>query len=194
MDAMAAALDWIDKEGIPGDIVECGVWRGGNIILSRMLSPNRICWLYDTFDGMTMPEDIDRTRGGRKAIDSYLGKKKPGGKWAAVTVEDVRANLHNTGTLDDDHLRFVEGKVEDTLLNKKNLPDQIALLRLDTDWYASTKIELEVLYPRLMKRGILIIDDYGHWLGARQAVDDYFINAPPIFAPIDYSAVMLTKS
>jgi O-methyltransferase len=190
--AMACAVLKIEGEKIPGDIVECGVWRGGNIILARKLAPNRRCWLYDTFAGMSLPQDVDITRSGKRAIDSYLGKMKPGGKWAAVSAEDVRCNLAETGTLDEKLLRFVEGPVEQTLSDASNVPDQIAILRLDTDWYASTKIELEILYPRLESGGVIIIDDYGHWEGARKAVDEYFANEIAL-EMIDYTAAMAIK-
>jgi len=188
--AMATALRQIDCEGIAGDIVECGVWRGGNIILARKLSPHRICWLYDTFAGMTEPQDVDRKKSGAKAIDVYRAK---GGVWAAVSIKEVRGNLQATATLNDDHLHFVEGMVEKMLLDRANIPDKIALLRLDTDWHASTKIELEVLYPRLQPGGILIVDDYGHWQGARKAVNDYFGKGMPPMQKIDYTAVMMVK-
>jgi O-methyltransferase len=69
------------------------------------------------------------------------------------------------------HVRLVKGKVEDTV--PKNAPEKIALLRLDTDWYESTRRELVHLFPRLVPGGVLIIDDYGHWQGARKAVDEY---------------------
>ena len=191
--AMCEAVWRIDDQDIPGDVVECGVWRGGNIILTRRLCPHRVCWLYDTFSGMTIPEDIDTTRSGRKAMDSYLGRMKPGGKWSAVSVAEVTANLVETKTWDEKYLRFVVGPVEQTLLETRNLPEQIALLRLDTDWYASTKVELEVLYPRLVPGGYLIVDDYGHWLGARKAVDDYFGEDGPSMTMIDYSAMQIIK-
>lgn len=188
---MVWALRLVDREKIPGDIVECGVWAGGNIILARKLSPHRVCWLYDTFAGMSEPEDIDVTTSGKKASDSYNSKMQAGRKWAGVSVEQVRQNFEACGVLDDSRLRFVEGKVEDTLLVPKNLPDKIALLRLDTDWHASTKAELEILYPRLSPGGVLIVDDYGHWQGARKAVDDYLPGAE--WTKIDYTAVMLVK-
>lgn len=185
--AMGRACWRIDEYQIPGDIVECGVWRGGNIILARKLCPSRMCWLFDTFAGMTEPGEHDCTRSGRRwTADKAKGK-------SAVSVDEVRANMEETGTLDDDHLRFVEGPVEKTLMEEGNLPDSIAILRLDTDWHASTKIELEVLYPRLVSGGFLIIDDYGHWMGARKAVDDYFGDAPPELWPVDYSCVMMQK-
>lgn len=191
--AMAAALKRINKQNIPGVVVECGVWKGGNIILARLLSPKRVCWLYDTFDGMTEPTDIDISRKGASALKSYRKKERRGDKWAAVTLDEVCANLETMGVLDFDRLHFVVGKVEDTLRYECNLPEQIALLRLDTDWYESTKVELEVLYPRLVPGGILIVDDYGHWAGARKAVDEYFDHRSPKMQQIDYSAIQIVK-
>lgn len=188
--AMFFALDHIDTNKIDGDVVECGVWRAGHIILARKKSPHRVCWLYDTFEGMTAPGEFDQKPSGKNAMASYLKKKGQG--WAAVSLDDVKANFRETDTYDERLLRFVVGPVEQTLLVEANLPDKIALLRLDTDWYASTKIELEVLYPRLQSGGVLIVDDYGHWLGARKAVDDYFLGTVPL-TKIDYTAVMLVK-
>lgn len=190
--AMAAALAHIDKHQIPGAVVECGVWKGGNIILARKLSPKRVCWLYDTFDGMTEPTEVDISRKGVLALKSYKKKERRGDKWAAVTVDEVRANLQEMGVLDEGRLRFVVGRVEDTLTKDANLPHEIALLRLDTDWHASTKVELEVLWPRVAKGGVLIVDDYGHWAGARKAVDEYF-GASMRMKKIDYSAIRIVK-
>ena len=86
-----------------------------------------------------------------------------------------------------ERIHFVEGKVEDTI--PAHAPERIALLRLDTDWYESTRHELEHLYPRLSRGGVLIIDDYGHWQGARQAVDEYFGDAhAALLNRIDYTA------
>lgn len=190
--AMAAALAQIDRWNIPGAVVECGVWKGGNIILARKLSPKRVCWLYDTFDGMTEPTEIDISRKGILALKSYKKKERRGDKWCAASVDEVRANLQEMGVLDEGRLRFVVGRVEDTLTKVGNLPHEIALLRLDTDWYASTKVELEILWPRVAKGGILIVDDYGHWDGARKAVDEYF-GTNLRMKKIDYSAIRIVK-
>jgi O-methyltransferase len=189
--AMASAIE--ATRDISGHIVECGVWRGGNIILARKLAPDRICWLYDTFSGMTEPKNVDIKKSGRSALHSYAAKVRDGRQWLGVSVDDVKKNFEQTGTLDDSKLRFVVGPVEQTLLKPENLPDRISVLRLDTDWHESTKIELEILYPRLSPGGILIVDDYGHWLGAKLAVTDYFGNHMPQINRIDYTAISLVK-
>jgi len=161
------ACEHTDMQHVQGDFVECGVWKGGNVMIARWVSPRRQCWLYDTFVGMTLPSKHDRNRKGVIADPKrWFGK-------SAVDVHDVRRNLAEVGVYDADRIRFVIGDVCKTLNVSLNLPDKIAVLRLDTDFYESTKIEMEVLYPRLEIGGYLIIDDYGHWLGARQAVDEY---------------------
>jgi O-methyltransferase len=180
--AMAEALVRIETKRIPGDIVECGVWLGGNIIMARKMASQRVCWLYDTFTGMAKPGEVD----GQKAIGRY---ERQAGDWCRKSLDEVKAAFHETGVYDETKLRFVEGMVEDTL--PKTKPERIALLRLDTDWYSSTKIELELLYPRLSSGGVLIVDDYGHWDGARKAVDEYFPKAR--WVRIDYTAVMMVK-
>jgi O-methyltransferase len=167
---MIACLAKIERVGIQGDIVECGVWRAGNIVLARKICPTRTCWLYDTFSGMTEPQMID----GESAIERYKNKTSEGRGWADVSLEEVKAGLAAVGVPDNDLLRFISGPVEQTLLDATNLPERIALLRLDTDWYSSTKIELEVLYPRLVTGGYLIIDDYNHWIGCKTATDEFF--------------------
>ncbi len=185
-------LAYIDRENILGDIVEAGVWRGGNIILARKLSPSRVCWLYDTFTGMSQPGRYDFKPGGQPALKRYLEHKNKNVPWQQVTVAEVRENLAHMGVLDDSVLRFVVGDVCQTLLSPSNLPDKISLLRLDTDWYDSTKAELETLYPRLVSGGVLVVDDYGHWMGARKAVDRYF--GPKVkLEMVDYSARRLVK-
>lgn len=186
LEGMADALYHIDGLGIPGDVVECGVWRGGNIVLARLLSPRRRCWLYDTFTGMPPAGALDIRRDGGGGL--LEGK-------AAASIAEVRQSFERTSTWDPDLLHFVKGRVEDTLCVPANIPDQIALLRLDTDYYTSTKLELRMLWPRLVKKGILIIDDYGHWLGARKAVDEFFRGGFGRYQPleIDYSAIRLVK-
>ncbi len=184
IDCMISSLREIDAKGIEGDVVECGVWRGGNIILARKVSPNRICWLYDTFTGMPEPGPHD----GEKARGKWRKH------WCEASIDDVIDCLVQTDTYDPNKLRFCQGDVAETL--QVMPPEKIALLRLDTDWYESTKIELEVLYPRLQSGGVLIVDDYGHWQGARKAVDEYFgerYGAWFNFERIDYTAIKWVK-
>jgi hypothetical protein len=147
---MRDCLLTIERDAIAGDVVECGVWRGGNIIMARKLAPERTCWLFDTFAGMTEPTLHDRKPNGALAMDSFRAKTatRP---WAAVSVNEVREYLAETGTLDDERLRFVVGPVEETLRDPAHVPERIALLRLDTDWYASTAIE--AVSPRLVPAG-----------------------------------------
>ena len=90
--------------------------------------------------------------------------------WAIAGLEDVREGMAETG-YPADRVHLHPGLVEDTI--PREAPEQIALLRLDTDWYSSTLHELEHLYDRVPSGGIVIFDDYGHWLGARQAVDEF---------------------
>ena len=175
----------VDHSGIPGAFVECGVWRGGNVMVARWASPLRQCWMFDTFEGMTEPGPNDTKRNGEVAQNNWVGK-------SAVSVEAVIENLKEVGVFDDERVRFVKGDIRKTLL-AANIPAQIAVLRLDTDFYDSTKIEMEVLYPRLQSGGFLIIDDYGHWMGARKAVDEYLGKKVKALRPIDYTGVWMQK-
>ena len=186
LEAFKQTLKALDAANIAGDVVECGVWKGGHIIIARHVAPQRRCWLFDTFDGMTRPGKHD----GEKAQAHWIGKH--GRKWAAVSEAEVLHHLNYEHAYDPDLITFVAGDVRQTLHGDR-LPDQIALLRLDTDFYDSTKIELEVLWPRIVRGGILIVDDYGHWPGCKKACQDYFGDKIKHFEPIDYTAVQMVK-
>jgi O-methyltransferase len=171
------AAEYIACKNIPGAVVECGVWRGGvsMAMASRMksLGQFRDFFLYDTFDGMSEPTEFDISPSGQKA-DSMLrnlSKDEQNHIWAYAPIEKVRRNVESV-SYPSEKIHFIQGKVENTIPG--TIPDQIALLRLDTDWYESTKHELHHLYPLLVSGGILILDDYGFWAGARRAVDEYF--------------------
>jgi O-methyltransferase len=157
------------KENIEGSFVECGIWKGGNIIVAKKFYDSvkdfRQIYGYDTFTGMTPPSKED----GEKAIEKYKNKKN----WCLSPYDEVLENFSKFG-INPKEITLVQGEVEKTLLIEENLPEKIAVLRLDTDFYSSTKIELEVLYPRLVTGGYLIVDDYGHWEGSRKAVNEYF--------------------
>jgi O-methyltransferase len=174
--ALARAVEYVVGARIPGAIVECGVWRGGSMMavaltLLRAGVSDRELWLYDTYAGMTAPGDADVCYSGERASDLLVEKERASEVWAYASLEEVRSAMRGTG-YPESRIRFIEGPVEETV--PKAMPDKIALLRLDTDWYQSTKHELVHLYPRLVVGGVLLLDDYGYWEGQRQAVDEYF--------------------
>jgi O-methyltransferase len=201
MYALYKATEYIHQAGIPGDIVECGVWRGGSMMLVankllQLQTSDRNLYLFDTFEGLPRPDDKqDVDIWGNRAIDGWLPKRtsEEASHWAEAGEEEVRANMLSTG-YPEARLHFVKGMVEETIPGQA--PDEIALLRLDTDWYQSTKHELEHLFKRLSPHGILIIDDYGHFQGARKAVDDFFrTNRIPILLNrIDYAGRLAIKT
>ncbi|HXL69202.1 MAG TPA: TylF/MycF/NovP-related O-methyltransferase [Xanthobacteraceae bacterium] len=195
--ALVQAMLYLNDRAIAGDIVECGVWRGGNMLTAKALCQHSLMrrnfYLFDTFRGMSRPTEVDIDRYGTPASKWYeQSGKQAHNEWCYAGVEEVRENFRSNGLLDDSII-FVEGEVEDTLRDAANVPKEIALLRLDTDFYESTKAELEVLYPRLVSGGILIIDDYGYWQGARKATDEYFKDSRPLLIRIDYTARIMVK-
>ena len=154
----------------------------------------RPLWMYDTFAGMTGPTDVDLDNTGTKAsvlLDNAKRHEIPEDSLMLgfASLEDVRTNIGMTG-YPSSLLKFIQGPVEQTI--PANIPETIALLRIDTDWYESTRHELVHLYPRLSPGGVLIIDDYGHWQGARRAVDEYFGNCL-FLNRIDYTARLIIK-
>ena len=179
--ALLRAVKYITENKIEGDIVECGVWKGGSMMavaeqLLSLCSTNRLLYLYDTFEGMNDPSPLDVAVNGVVAKD-YLDNLKRTDEnkkdivWAYSSLNIVKENLDKTN-YPENRMVFVEGAVEKTI--PQTVPLKIALLRLDTDWYASTKHELVHLFPLLSPQGVLIIDDYGHWQGCKKAVDEYF--------------------
>ncbi|MEQ8268826.1 MAG: TylF/MycF/NovP-related O-methyltransferase [Parvibaculum sp.] len=199
--ATAMACKYALERNISGDFVECGVWRGGNSILAagifRAADASRKTYLYDTFEGMTEPTAVDRSVSDSSlAMDRFtLHQRESHNDWCYASLDDVRNSFVKADLLND-NVRFIEGDVLKTLEREENLPEHISVLRLDTDWYESTKKELEVLYPRLSVGGVLIIDDYGSWAGSKKAVDEYFeINGNrPFLQYTDRSARIGVKS
>ncbi len=167
------SIKYINDKKIEGDFVEAGVWRGGNLIIFKELIEkyklNKEIYGYDTFEGMPEPSEVDVKWNNISAAR----KTKTKDDWCKSSIEDVKKNIL-TVLNDLKHINLIKGLVEETLLIEANLPKKISLLRLDTDFYKSTKVELEILFPRLSKGGILIIDDYGNWKGAKKAVDEFF--------------------
>jgi len=187
------SLEYIRTNKINGDFVECGVWKGGNIlgIMEYLYYHNmtdRNVWLYDTFQGMTQPEDVDVDLKNQKASDILQQVL------CYSSLNEVKKNLSNS-KYPINNIKYVVGDICETLNYKNNLPSKISLLRLDTDWYQSTKKEMDVLYPLLSNDGVLIVDDYGHWQGSKKAVDEYFLNngLKPIIEKIDYTGIKIIK-
>ncbi|MDX2407921.1 TylF/MycF/NovP-related O-methyltransferase [Streptomyces microflavus] len=175
LNAFILATRYIARHNIPGDIVECGVWRGGSMqacarTLLSVGETERELYLFDTYEGMTEPTAEDLRRDGRPAQELLDAQGKDRPIWAVASLDDVKAGFDNV-PYPKERVHYVQGRVEDTVPGQA--PEQISILRLDTDWYASTKHELEHLYSRLVSGGVLLIDDYGYWQGSRQAVDEF---------------------
>lgn len=191
------AVNYVIDNNIPGDFIECGVWKGGSSMMMALTLLNRgvkdrSIYMYDTYEGMSEPTDMDKSFTGADASE-LLSKENisdPASIWCYSSLEEVKKNISQT-SYPADKIIFVKGKVEDTLASNK--PVKVAILRLDTDWYESTKKELEELYPLLAERGVLIIDDFGHWEGAKKAVLEYFEASKPLLHRIDNTGRILIK-
>lgn len=194
--ALRSALVHVVRTGVPGAIVECGVWRGGSAMAAALtllsLEEVRPLHLFDTFEGMSPPTEVDVSYDGHRASDVLRESGPDSTYWAIASMDEVRANLASTG-YPDGSTHLVRGRVEDTIPDRA--PDEIALLRLDTDWYESTRHELVHLWPRLSPGGVLIVDDYGHWQGARRATDEFLasLEREPLLHRIDYTARAAVK-
>jgi O-methyltransferase len=192
--ALIQAVRYISANGIPGAIVECGVWKGGSMAaIARTLvstgDVERHLYLFDTFEGMSAPTCEDIEYSGKGAAELIAADPA---KLCIASLDTVQTVMRDTG-YPADRMHFVRGKVEETIPG--SAPEVISLLRLDTDWYESTSHELIHLYPRLSRNGVLLIDDYGHWQGARRACDEYFRNqaTPVLLNRIDYAGRIAVK-
>ena len=190
VEGLHRALISVHQNSIEGDFVECGVYKGGNPIIAKKffdsVGLNKKVYCYDTFEGMTPPSDKD----GDNARKNWNKKAK-----CEANLNEVKTNFKTHNCLDD-NVKFIMGDVCKTLRTEENLPKKISILRLDTDFYESTKAELEILFPLLVKDGFLIIDDYGHWQGCQQAVDEYFSKdfVENKFERLDYTCIMYRKA
>jgi O-methyltransferase len=175
---LMSGIRYVIANRIPGDIVECGVWKGGSMMaaaktLLKLNSTERNLHLFDTFAGMTPPSAKDGSRFGHETPgESFARLQNSDGssRWCFGPLEEVRRNMSSTG-YPEGNIHFVKGPVENTI--PAQAPEEIALLRLDTDFYESSKHEMLHLFPRLSPGGVLLLDDYGHWEGQRLAVDEY---------------------
>jgi hypothetical protein len=186
MFALYKAVEYVCRQSVPGSFVECGVWRGGSSMLAALSflrhADLRKLYLYDTYAGMSEPAAIDVSSRGPASDRWIQAQNNDHNEWCYSSLEEVKRNLAATN-YQPSRIRFVEGKVEETI--PATIPEQISILRLDTDFYESTLHELRHLYPLLVRGGVLILDDYGHWEGARKAVDEYFSAGGPLLSRID---------
>lgn len=174
-----------------------GQWRGGSAlvmitVLQKYGIADRRVHLFDTFEGMSGPTGEDASIEGEFAVQLLKAKQRDEEDhvWAYSPLDKVKEVLESTG-YPKENIFYHKGKVEDTL--PVDDLSCIAILRLDTDWYESTRHELIHLYPLLTKSGVLIIDDYGHWQGARKAVDEYFADRKILLNRIDYTGRIAVK-
>lgn len=198
---LVIAVRHLIRAGVAGGFAECGVWRGGSVLamiltLQQEGVSDRDVHLYDTFEGMTEPDERDTSPIDRPAVELWRetdGRPFPEYFSPELFNEDAVRELVLSSGYPADRVHLVRGPVEETL--PASAPERLALLRLDTDWYESTHHELEHLYPRLSSGGVLIVDDYGHWEGARRAVDEYFDGSadPILLNRLDYTARLGVK-
>lgn len=199
--ALLQATRYVIANDVKGDLVEVGVWQGGSLmamgsVLQQEGAFDRKVWGYDTFNGMTTPSPVDvESIGGRTAATllSEQDRADPKSVWCAASMAVVTGNLRHA-RLTDINFELVEGDVRGC--TNLRMPEAIALLRLDTDWFDSTYASLTHFYPLLETGGVCIIDDYGHWSGARQAVDQYLreVRAKPLMFHIDYTGRLFLKT
>ncbi|MDP9077359.1 MAG: TylF/MycF family methyltransferase [Bacteroidota bacterium] len=179
--AMCNAIDYLTVNDIDGDIVECGVWRGGSTMaaidtLLKHKSTQRNIYLYDTFEGMPAPTSkYDIKKGGARGVgisaeELYNNSNADDFVWCNSPLDEVKQNLAKFD-YPGDKIFYIKGKVEDTI--PQTIPRKIALLRLDTNFYESTRHELEHLFPLIVPGGVILFSDYGDWAGARKAADEY---------------------
>ena len=199
--SLCEAVRYVIRAGIPGDFVECGVWRGGSVLaMARTLLTlgvsDRHLYLFDTFTSMPRPGTQDVDIHGVSAAryhEIYANSTTVDPAYEYLPLDQVRAILETSG-YPPDHFHCIEGLVEDTIPSAA--PEKVALVRLDTDYYESTRHELQHLYPRVPTGGVPIVDDYGHWAGSRQATDEYVAQLADqgihlLLHRIDYSARMV---
>ena len=194
------ALKKVFENGIEGDFVETGVWKGGNLILfqkyiEKYNSKDKKIFGYDTFEsGMPEPTNFDKDFKNlsaneykdNKSLENYSAYHN------VISLNQVKENFVKT-TANSDNLFLIKGKTNDTLRITKNLPDKISILKLGTCFYESTKFELNTLYDRLEKGGFLIVDDYGWWKGSRLAHDEFFKNKKDYFHFVDHTCRFMIK-
>jgi len=181
------AIEYILKNNVEGDIVECGVYQGEfeYMWIKELIKHNAVrdIYMYDTFKGLVEPSEHDYTCNDATLYSSTANEvhtywknniiNEDTNNWCFAPLDYVKNRLNSTGYAEN-KLHYIVGDVMETLKDKKNIPEKISILRLDTDWYESSKFELECMYENVVTGGVIIFDDYYHWNGQRKATDDFF--------------------
>ena len=176
-------IQYIEKNNIKGCIVECGVHEGQQEVLFieelNKINEKRNIYMYDTFTGMVQPTNKDFTldttvlyHADKDQTFNYwkFNETDDHNNWCYCSIENVKQNLENN--YDNSYLHYIKGMTCDTVHNHT---EKIAVLRLDTDWYESSRYEINNLYKFVVPGGIIIIDDYYHWAGQKQAIDEFLL-------------------
>lgn len=191
--------NFIEKNNIRGDFAECGVWKGGCAAImayvSKKRKSDRKIWLFDSFEGLPEPTDKDGI------IAKGYAKNKTTGKLESINecvgpIEDVKKIFFDILKINPKNVMINRGWFQDTLPKTKDQIGELAILRLDGDWYESTKVCLDNLYDTVIIGGYIILDDYGHWEGCKKALQEFFEskNINPPLIKIDYTGVYFRKS
>lgn len=163
----------IEKRKLNGAFVECGTWKGGvaavMAVIAHRYGDSRKTWYFDSFEGMPEPTQEDKKNDGKRG-----GVEDLAGDVLKASVSDVEEVVFEKLKLSRENNIIVKGWFQDTLPQKKKEIGPIAILRLDGDWYESTKVCLEELYDQVVSGGYVIIDDYGAWAGCKQAIHEFF--------------------
>ncbi len=167
LENIQACVEDIIERGVPGDLIETGVWRGGALIFMRAVLKahnvrDRRVWGADSFRGLPMPDAARFPADEGDVTHTY--------QELAVSLDEVCANFEKYGLLDE-QVRFLQGWFRETLPSAP--VEELSLIRLDGDMYESTYVALESLYPKLSRGGYLIVDDYGAVPTCRKAVHDF---------------------
>ena len=172
---------YLNSQRIEGDFVECGTYKGGTAaVLSKYMGPQRHLYLYDSFEGLPPPSDKDGAEAAK-----FVGECR-------ATVGDVREAMKLVST-GDSRYTIIEGWFEQSF--HKGLPNKVALLHCDADWYNSVTLVLETFYPLVVEGGCVVLDDFGYWEGCREAFYDFCIkhNQKPLLERVGASQAYWIK-
>ncbi len=194
-------VDYLDRFEVPGALVECGVWKGGTVGMMALahlrsaVRPIRHLHLLDSFEGLPEPRaDVDGSSAADYAGGHDTGSLRSIGRCVSP-LDDSRRLLEQQIGYPVDLVHYHVGWFEETLPRDAAVIGRIALLRLDGDWYESTRVCLEHLYSNVVCGGVVVIDDYGHWEGCRRAVDEFTAarGEPILLNHLDYTGRFWVK-